>query len=198
MRRATLVVGCVWLLIAGAVMPAQAQLRTEVVAQGLSSPVAFIPDPTSPTRFFIVQQGGLIRLLENGVRCRRSSTCGRRSSWRAASRGCSAWPSRQMPPPAGASSSTSPARPATSWSRAFVVLRRMRPRRIRRRASTWCGPVACPTSHTRGTATTTEATWRSGPTGTSTSARVMAVAVTIPTTTRRTRSRCSARCSAST
>jgi glucose/arabinose dehydrogenase len=44
-----------------------AQLRTQVVVQGLSAPVAFIPDPTSATRFFIVQQGGLIRMLENGV-----------------------------------------------------------------------------------------------------------------------------------
>ena len=47
--------------------PAAAQLRTQEVVQGLSAPVAFIPDPTSATRFFIVQQGGLIRMLENGV-----------------------------------------------------------------------------------------------------------------------------------
>jgi glucose/arabinose dehydrogenase len=47
--------------------PALAQLRTQVVVQGLSSPVAFVPDPTSTTRFFIVQQGGLIRVLDNGV-----------------------------------------------------------------------------------------------------------------------------------
>lgn len=44
-----------------------AQLRAEVVAQGLSAPVAFVPDPTSLTRFFIVQQGGLIRVLDNGT-----------------------------------------------------------------------------------------------------------------------------------
>lgn len=47
--------------------PAVAQLRTQVVVQGLSSPVAFVPDPTSTTRFFIVQQGGLIRVLDNGA-----------------------------------------------------------------------------------------------------------------------------------
>jgi glucose/arabinose dehydrogenase len=57
----------VCLAIALAAVPASAQLRTQVVAQGLSSPVAFIPDPTSATRFFIVEQGGLIRVLDNGV-----------------------------------------------------------------------------------------------------------------------------------
>ena len=55
------------LLLALAVVPASAQLRAQVVAQGLSSPVAFVPDPTSTTRFFIVEQGGLIRVLDNGV-----------------------------------------------------------------------------------------------------------------------------------
>ena len=55
------------LLLAMAVRPAAAQLRTQVVAQGLSNPVAFVPDPTSASRFFIVEQGGLIRLLDNGV-----------------------------------------------------------------------------------------------------------------------------------
>src|SRR5690606_23282099 len=44
--------------------PAAAQLRAQVVAQGLSSPVAFVPDPTSDSRFFIVQQGGLIRVFD--------------------------------------------------------------------------------------------------------------------------------------
>ena len=57
----------VCLLLAIAVVHSSAQLRTQVVAQGLSSPLAFVPDPTSTTRFFIVQQGGLIRVLENGT-----------------------------------------------------------------------------------------------------------------------------------
>jgi glucose/arabinose dehydrogenase len=56
---------CLW---GGAWAPAAyAQLRTQLVVQGLSGPVAFIPDPTSTSRFFIVEQGGLIRLLENGA-----------------------------------------------------------------------------------------------------------------------------------
>ena len=67
MRR-RLVVG-LWsiLLLALAARPAAAQLRAQVVAQGLSAPIAFVPDPTSPSRFFIVEQGGLIRMLDNGV-----------------------------------------------------------------------------------------------------------------------------------
>ncbi len=67
MRRMLWVGVCLSVLLAGVAMPASAQLRTEVVAQGLSSPVAFVPDPTSASRFFIVQQGGLIRMLENGM-----------------------------------------------------------------------------------------------------------------------------------
>jgi glucose/arabinose dehydrogenase len=55
------------LLITLLAAPAAAQLRTQVVAQGLSAPLAFVPDPTSTTRFFIVEQGGLIRVLDNGA-----------------------------------------------------------------------------------------------------------------------------------
>jgi glucose/arabinose dehydrogenase len=52
------------LLLVLAATPGWAQLRAQVIAQGLSSPVAFVPDPTSTTRFFIVEQGGLIRVLD--------------------------------------------------------------------------------------------------------------------------------------
>jgi glucose/arabinose dehydrogenase len=54
-------------LLLAAAAPSSAQLRTQVIAQELSSPLAFLPDPTSTTRFFIVQQGGLIRVLDNGT-----------------------------------------------------------------------------------------------------------------------------------
>ena len=47
--------------------PVLAQLSAQVVASGLSSPVAFIPDPATPGTFFIVQQGGRIRVLQNGT-----------------------------------------------------------------------------------------------------------------------------------
>jgi len=47
---------------------AEAQvLRTQLVAEGFSSPVGFVQDPTNPDVQFIVQQGGLIRTLVNGV-----------------------------------------------------------------------------------------------------------------------------------
>ena len=45
---------------------AAAQLRSEVVASGLSFPVAFIPDPVIPNVFYIVQQGGIVRVLQGG------------------------------------------------------------------------------------------------------------------------------------
>ena len=45
---------------------ANAQLRSEVVASGLSSPVAFVADPAVPNVFYIVQQGGIVRVLQNG------------------------------------------------------------------------------------------------------------------------------------
>ena len=53
-----------------AVGPAAVQaqvLRTQLVAEGLSSPIGFVQDPTNPDVQFIVQQGGLIRTLVNGV-----------------------------------------------------------------------------------------------------------------------------------
>jgi glucose/arabinose dehydrogenase len=43
-----------------------AQLRTEVVASGLSAPVAFVQDPVLPNVQFIVEQGGRIRVLRDG------------------------------------------------------------------------------------------------------------------------------------
>jgi len=66
MRR--VLVSALWSFFSLAVAPdhVEAQLRTEVIAEGLSRPVAFVPDPTTPTRFFIVEQAGLIRVLENG------------------------------------------------------------------------------------------------------------------------------------
>jgi glucose/arabinose dehydrogenase len=54
-------------LLVALATPAWAQLRTLVVADRLDSPIAFLPDPTSTTRFFIVEQRGLIRVLDGGV-----------------------------------------------------------------------------------------------------------------------------------
>ena len=52
------------LLFAGNV---SAQLRSETVVTGLSSPVAFVQDPGDAAVQYVVQQGGLIRVVRNGV-----------------------------------------------------------------------------------------------------------------------------------
>ncbi len=44
-----------------------AQLRTEVYVSGLSAPVAFVQDPSQPNVQFVVEQGGLIRVIQNGA-----------------------------------------------------------------------------------------------------------------------------------
>jgi glucose/arabinose dehydrogenase len=44
-----------------------AQLRSEIVVSGLSSPVAFVQDPGDASVQYVVQQGGLIRVLRSGV-----------------------------------------------------------------------------------------------------------------------------------
>ena len=45
---------------------ATAQLRTQLIASGLSAPVALVPDPLQPSTFYIVEQGGLVKVLVNG------------------------------------------------------------------------------------------------------------------------------------
>jgi glucose/arabinose dehydrogenase len=47
--------------------PAQAQLRTQIVASGLSNPVAFVADPLNAGVFYAVEQGGLVRVVQNGM-----------------------------------------------------------------------------------------------------------------------------------
>jgi glucose/arabinose dehydrogenase len=46
---------------------AGAQIRGQVVASGLSSPIAFVPDPAVAGVSYIVQQGGLVRVLRDGA-----------------------------------------------------------------------------------------------------------------------------------
>jgi glucose/arabinose dehydrogenase len=46
---------------------AEAQLRTQTIVTGLSAPVAFVADPLTPGVFYAVQQGGLIRTVQNGT-----------------------------------------------------------------------------------------------------------------------------------
>src|SRR5918994_8022259 len=45
---------------------ALAQLRSEVVASGLTDPLGVIPDPAIGGVFYIVEQRGLVRVLQNG------------------------------------------------------------------------------------------------------------------------------------
>ena len=47
--------------------PAEAQIRSQVVAEGLTNPVAFVVDPTDPSTFYVVEQRGTIRLVRNGT-----------------------------------------------------------------------------------------------------------------------------------
>jgi glucose/arabinose dehydrogenase len=51
----------------GFAQPAQAQLIGQTYASGLSSPVAFVQDPTDPRIQFVVQQGGRIRVIQDGA-----------------------------------------------------------------------------------------------------------------------------------
>jgi glucose/arabinose dehydrogenase len=46
---------------------ALAQLKSEVVTTGLSSPVALVPDPAFGNVMYVVEQGGLVRVLQNGA-----------------------------------------------------------------------------------------------------------------------------------
>ncbi len=58
-----------WAVLAVFLLPgtAMAQLRTAVVATGLSNPVAFVVDPVDPSTFYVVEQRGTIRTLRNNV-----------------------------------------------------------------------------------------------------------------------------------
>src|SRR5436190_10692506 len=47
--------------------PALAQLRAELVVNGLTQPLAFVQDPSDPTVQVIVQQNGRVRVLKSGV-----------------------------------------------------------------------------------------------------------------------------------
>jgi glucose/arabinose dehydrogenase len=47
--------------------PAAAQLRVVTYASGLSSPVGFVQDPSDPAVHYVVEQGGTIKVVHNGV-----------------------------------------------------------------------------------------------------------------------------------
>ena len=47
--------------------PASAQLRSTVYVSGFSSPVAFVQDPSNATVQYVVEQGGRIKVVQNGT-----------------------------------------------------------------------------------------------------------------------------------
>lgn len=63
MGRATVVL----FLVAALARSATAQIASQVVATGLSDPVAVVADPTDRSNLIIVEQGGLLRLVRDGV-----------------------------------------------------------------------------------------------------------------------------------
>ncbi|HYE02408.1 MAG TPA: PQQ-dependent sugar dehydrogenase [Phycisphaerales bacterium] len=67
-RRPMLAIACAALALAAAPRPADAQdANLELFKSGLSQPLHMVTPPGEPNRQFIVQRGGVIRVVENGV-----------------------------------------------------------------------------------------------------------------------------------
>jgi glucose/arabinose dehydrogenase len=47
--------------------PASAQLRLDPYVSGLNAPIEFVQDPSTPSLQYVVEQGGTIRVIQNGV-----------------------------------------------------------------------------------------------------------------------------------
>ena len=60
-------VASVFIALVTAAAPAAAQIVPELVASGLTQPVAFVQDPSDPTVQVVVQQDGRVRVLKDGV-----------------------------------------------------------------------------------------------------------------------------------
>jgi len=54
-------------LVVFASLPASAQLRSSVYVSGLTSPVAFVQDPTNASLQYVAELGGTIRVIQNGT-----------------------------------------------------------------------------------------------------------------------------------
>lgn len=63
-RHAVLIVAAICLLRPSSAL---AQLRADVFVSGLTAPVAFVQDPSDPAVQYVVQQGGVIRVVRNGA-----------------------------------------------------------------------------------------------------------------------------------
>jgi glucose/arabinose dehydrogenase len=66
MKRATAALA-LWALLFCLPGVAGAQLRTQVIATGLTNPIAFVVDPADPSTFYAVEQRGTIRTVRNGT-----------------------------------------------------------------------------------------------------------------------------------
>ncbi|HYN08245.1 MAG TPA: PQQ-dependent sugar dehydrogenase [Vicinamibacterales bacterium] len=55
------------ILLAASAPPALAQLKAELFVSGLSAPVAFVQSPTHPNVQLVVEQGGRVRVVQDGV-----------------------------------------------------------------------------------------------------------------------------------
>ena len=65
-----LVLACLCVALGGARAPVEAQpapVRASVYVQGLSQPLAFVQDPSTPRAQYVVQQDGRIRVVLDGV-----------------------------------------------------------------------------------------------------------------------------------
>jgi glucose/arabinose dehydrogenase len=57
-----------WLVLAAAASPVFAQITaTPYISSGLSSPIGMVQDPSDPTTQYVVEQGGLVKIIRNGV-----------------------------------------------------------------------------------------------------------------------------------
>src|SRR6187401_3283814 len=55
------------LVVVCSAQAASAQLRADLVTGGLAEPVAVVQDPSQPNVQVVVQQGGRVRVIHNGV-----------------------------------------------------------------------------------------------------------------------------------
>jgi glucose/arabinose dehydrogenase len=54
-------------LLAATATAASAQLRSSVYVSGLTNPLGFVQDPSNPAIQYVVQQGGSVRVIQNGT-----------------------------------------------------------------------------------------------------------------------------------
>src|SRR5216117_3707979 len=66
-RRPISVLVCLFaIVVAARPAAAQYQLKAQPYVTGLSAPVGFVQDPGNPAVQYVVQQGGRIRVIQNG------------------------------------------------------------------------------------------------------------------------------------